>query len=87
MFENLDLIHDRHTEITENIVKRVASVSKKKNVQVIATSNTWCPILQRLVTEDTVTIIGNCQEAAIFAQSDISLDIVRDDKLEILCGE
>lgn len=84
VFENLDLIYERHSEITEYIVKRVRRL---KNIQVIVTSNTWRPILRRLMTPYTVTIIGNSQEAAIYALSDISLDIVTDNKLNNLCGE
>lgn len=86
VFENLDLIHERHANITGPMVDRVVAVSKSNRVQVITTSNTWRPILHRLVSADTVTIVGNCLEAAIYAQTDISVDIAHDDKLDKLHG-
>lgn len=87
VFENLDLIHDRHKDVCETLMQKVQDLNKTKPIQTIVTSRTWQRYLWKFVDVNTAIIIGNCMEAAMYG-ADISLELCdADNKLDRLCGK
>lgn len=87
VFENLDVMHDRHRDVCERLMKKVQALDKMRGIQIIITSNTWQRFLWKFVDKYTPIIIGNCVEAAVYG-GNISLELCdADDKLNRLCGK
>lgn len=87
-FENLDLMYERHKDVCDSLLQHFASINKLNRIQTVVTSSTWHRILWRFLNNDTPAIIGNCLEAALFAQTNIELELCGDDaKLDKLCGK
>lgn len=93
-FENIDCIMDKHADSCNEIIKEMCLRKSYKGElrQFIVTSRTWKPFLEKFLNEkliaDSVLIIGNHLESALWAGVDIKLILCqKEQKLQQLTGK